>query len=99
MKNQYVKIVINIAIYFLIGVACAYASSNPLDSIKTNLDTTTDTLISIVQIMAVVAIVLYGAYCMFSGHLDKTKFIMLIIAILIISGAKSFVELLQDWVE
>ena len=91
--------ILNILIASAIGMSIAYASTNPLSSIESNLDSTTDTIIRIVQVVSVLGLVFYGGYSLFSGNLDKNRIIMIITAILIISSAKAVVETLQDWVK
>ncbi len=98
MKNLF-YIGIGLQIVMLLLSIDVFAATNPFDSIKTNADTLANDIIKIVQIVAVIGLVIYGGYCLFSGNLDKVRLSMIVVGIIIVSGAKVFVDFIATWVK
>ena len=81
-----------LSLSFFLGGHNLWAAGNPFDTINTNLTSFADTIIKIVQVLGIIALVFFGAYSMLSGNLDKVRLGLIVVGIIIISGAKPIVN-------
>ena len=76
-----------------------FASNDPFASIQTELNSTVKSVVKIVQSLCVIGLVGYGIYSMSSGNLDKVRLMLIIVGLIIVSGAQMFVDFFATWVK
>lgn len=100
---QYIKLQYLLTLLFFLIMTVFMPSlllasgSDPFATIQSNLDSTYNSVIKIVQVVGAIGLVIYGGYSIWAGHFDKVKFIIIIFGLIIVGCAKIIANFVIGW--